>query len=46
LAVKVTGRVQIGRFVLEIGAPPGTRALDATHAAASEPAGNVVAMRG
>jgi hypothetical protein len=46
LAVKVTGRVQIGRFVLEIGGPAGTRALDATHAAASELAGNVVAMRG
>jgi tetratricopeptide (TPR) repeat protein len=44
LAVKVTGRVQIGRFVLEIGAPAGTRAVVAPETAGADPAELAVAL--
>jgi hypothetical protein len=44
LAVKVTGRVQIGRFVLEIGAPPGTRAVLAPETTGADPADLAVAL--
>jgi hypothetical protein len=37
LAVRVTRRVQIGRFIFEIGAPAGTRADLATVAAGENP---------
>lgn len=44
MAVKVTGRVQIGRFVLEIGAPAGTRAVLAREPAGADPAELAVAL--
>ncbi|HZB85290.1 MAG TPA: hypothetical protein VE289_01880, partial [Gaiellaceae bacterium] len=44
MAVKVTGRVQIGRFVLEIGAPEGTRAALAQEPAGADPAELAVAL--
>jgi hypothetical protein len=37
MAVRVTGRIQIGRFVFEIGAPEGTRADLATVPAGVDP---------
>jgi hypothetical protein len=45
LAVKITGRVQVGRFVLEIGAPEGTRAVVAApQTAGADPAELAVAL--
>jgi hypothetical protein len=44
LAVRVTGRVQIGRFVLEIGAPPGTRADLAPGTIGADPSELAVAL--
>jgi hypothetical protein len=44
LAVNVTGRIQIGRFVLEIGAPAGTRAALAREPAGADPAELAVAL--
>jgi hypothetical protein len=44
LAIKVTGRIQIGRFVLEIGAPAGTRAVAAPEATGADPAELAVAL--
>jgi hypothetical protein len=44
LAVKVTGRVQIGRFVLEIGAPAGTRADPAPATIGADPTDLAVAL--
>ena len=40
----VTGRVQVGRFVFEIGGPHGTRAALATEAVGAEPADVGVAL--
>ena len=37
MAVRVTGRIQIGRFVFELGAPEGTRADVATVPAGADP---------
>src|SRR5262245_3641631 len=37
MAVRVTGRIQIGRFVFEVGAPEGTRADVATVPAGVDP---------
>ena len=37
MAVRVTGRIQIGRFVFEVGAPEGTRADLATAPGGAEP---------
>jgi len=37
MAVRITGRVQIGRFVFEVGAPEGTRADLATVPAGVDP---------
>jgi hypothetical protein len=42
--VSVTGRVQVGRFVFEIGRPEGTRALLATEAVGADPAEVAVAL--
>mgnify|MGYP003287553977 CR=1 FL=1 len=44
MAVRVTGRVQIGRFVFEIGAPAGTRAALAQEPAGADPAELAVAL--
>jgi hypothetical protein len=44
LAVKVAGRVQIGRFVLEIGAPAGTRADLAPATMGADPTELAVAL--
>jgi hypothetical protein len=44
LAIKVTGRVQIGRFVLEVGAPAGTSAALAPEAIGADPAELAVAL--
>jgi hypothetical protein len=40
----VTGRVQIGRFVLEIGSPAGTRAVVASETGGADPAEVAVAL--
>jgi hypothetical protein len=40
----VTARVQVGRFVLEIGAPAGTRAALATETTGADPAEVAVAL--
>ena len=37
MAVRVTGRIQIGRFVFEVGAPEGTRADLATAPGGADP---------
>ena len=37
MAVRVTGRIQIGRFVFEVGAPEGTRADLATTPGGADP---------
>jgi hypothetical protein len=44
LAVKVAGRIQVGRFVLEIGAPGGTRAFFAPETTGADPAELAVAL--
>ena len=44
MALKVTGRVQIGRFVLEIGAPAGTRADPAPATIGADPTDLAVAL--
>ena len=40
----ITGRVQVGRFVFEIGAPAGTRAVLATETMGADPAEVAVAL--
>jgi hypothetical protein len=40
----ITGRVQVGRFVFEIGAPAGTRAVLATETMGADPADVAVAL--
>lgn len=37
MALKLTGRIQVGRFVLEIGSPAGTRAFVAPQPAGADP---------
>jgi hypothetical protein len=44
LAATVRARVQVGRFVLEIGAPAGTRAILATETTGADPAEVAVAL--
>ena len=40
----MTARVQLGRFVLEIGAPSGTRAALATETTGADPAEVALAL--
>jgi hypothetical protein len=42
--VSLTGRIQLGRFVLEVGGPHGTRAVLATEAVGADPAEAAVAL--
>jgi hypothetical protein len=44
MAVRVTGRIQIGRFVFEVGAPEGTRADPATVPAGVDPGDLALAL--
>ncbi len=37
MALELTGRIQVGRFVLEIGSPAGTRAFEAPEQAGADP---------
>src|SRR5215468_4858926 len=45
MAVRVTGRLQIGRFIFEIGAPEGTRADPAAGLGGADPGALAVALR-